>query len=284
MSATPATARALTHLSLFSGIGGIDLAATWAGFETVAFCERDAFCQRVLAHHWPGVPIYDAIESLDRATVAGLGPIDLLSGGFPCQPFSTAGKRLGTQDDRYLWPEMRRVIAAARPRWIVAENVAHIVRMALDDVLADLEDLDYTAGAVVLPACAVGAPHIQERCFIVAHTARSDGRAVGPRDRCPRRLETPAHCHPQPVANPSRLMGRARVRDLAHWESTLPPVGADGDAGARLGSRSRRGRVAHGLPSRLDRCRALGNAVVPQQIYPILSAIAVHLQTEEVDP
>src|SRR4051812_45727132 len=113
----------LTHLSLFSGIGGIDLAAQWAGFETVAFVEKDKFCQQILVKHWPEVPIYDEIKTFDGSVFAD---ITLLTGGFPCQPFSQAGKRRGKEDDRYLWPEMLRVISEAKPTWVVGENVAGI--------------------------------------------------------------------------------------------------------------------------------------------------------------
>lgn len=154
------------HIDLFSGIGGFSLAAHWAGFQTEVFCEQDQFCNQVLRKHWPTTPIVDDIRSMDGTRYAGA---ELLTGGFPCQPFSVAGKRGGASDDRYLWPEMLRVISDARPRWIVAENVPGIIGMALDDVLADLEEEGYETGALVLPACAVNAPHKRERVWIVAN-------------------------------------------------------------------------------------------------------------------
>lgn len=142
-------------IDLFSGIGGFALAAHWMGWETVAFCERDPFCQRILAKHWPTVPIHPDITTLDYGA---LPSADLVCGGYPCQPFSTAGKRKGADDDRALWPAMLAVITAVRPTWVVAENVAGHISMGLDDVLASLEDSGYTTWPVVIPACAVGAP------------------------------------------------------------------------------------------------------------------------------
>lgn len=299
----------LTHLSLFSGIGGIDLAATWAGFTTIALCERDAFCQTVLRRHWPGVPIYADIADLTDAVVAGLGPIDLLSGGFPCQPFSNAGKRLGQADDRYLWPEMRRVIAAARPGWVCAENVDDLVRLALDDVLVDLEALGYTGGAVVLPACAVGAPHIRERCFVVAH-ADCDGQSqpqgqlahVGRRhaDSGPPAGIAAEADSLEPARQPQRSAGdgtavgvdadshrehgAGRLAHLADGAGALLTDSTVG-AGRWLASEPRPHRVGDGLPRGLvgPSFRALGNAVVPSQVYPILRLIADHLREEAGD-
>jgi len=157
----------MTHIDLFSGIGGFALAAHWAGFKTEVFCERDEFCQKVLNKHWPAVPVISDIRDFDGSDYRGA---DLLTGGFPCQPFSTAGKRQGEADDRFLWPEMLRVISEARPTWIVGENVSGIISMALDGVLADLESEGYATQAFVIPACAVNAPHKRDRVWIVAYT------------------------------------------------------------------------------------------------------------------
>ena len=132
----------LTHVDLFSGIGGFALAARWHGMQTVGFCERDSWCQRVLAKHWPGVPIHGNIKSLEgdavRSWLAGHNQRrpDLLTGGFPCQPFSHAGKRLGETDDRALWPEMLRIISDVRPRWVLGENVTGIISLGLDSKLS----------------------------------------------------------------------------------------------------------------------------------------------------
>ena len=182
----------MKHLDLFSGIGGFALAASevWGDeYECVAFCDNDYFCQQVLTKNFPGVPIYGDIRELTADRLAadaesqqdrriqqskissnartGHQRIDLLTGGFPCQPFSNAGKKRGNQDDRYLWPEMLRVIRETKPAWVIGENVAGIIRMALDTVCVDLEGEGYSVQPFVIPAAAVGAPHRRDRVWIV---------------------------------------------------------------------------------------------------------------------
>lgn len=154
-------------LDLFSGIGGFGLAARWAGFETVAFCEIETFCQRVLRKHWPAVPVYSDIKKLDGKQYRGA--VDIVCGGFPCQPFSVAGQRRGQSDDRALWPHMLRVISDARPTWVVGENVSGLRSMGLDGICSDLESAGYTCRAYIVPALAVGAPHQRDRLWIIAH-------------------------------------------------------------------------------------------------------------------
>ena len=155
-----------THLDLFSGIGGFALAAKWNGYRTLAFCDCEPYAQAVLKKHWPDVPCHKDIREVRGELYAG---VTLLTGGFPCQPFSVAGKQRGKDDNRYLWPEMLRVIREARPAWIIGENVAGIVNLALDTVCADLEAEGYEVEPVIIPACAVDAPHRRDRVWIIAN-------------------------------------------------------------------------------------------------------------------
>ena len=163
----------LTHLSLFSGIEGLGLAAEWAGIETIGQCEWAEYPTKVLEKHWPDVPRWKDIRTLTGESFyerTGRRTVNIISGGFPCQPFSVAGKQRGKEDDRYLWPEMVRVIKELRPTWIVGENVAGIVRMALPDILSELEACGYRTRTFLIPACAVGARHRRYRAAIVAYT------------------------------------------------------------------------------------------------------------------
>lgn len=161
----------MTHASLFSGIGGFDLAAELAGWTNVFNCEIDPFCRKVLAYHFPNAIQYEDVKATDFTIHRG--GVDVLTGGFPCQPFSLAGKRRGTSDNRYLWPEMLRAIREIRPRWVVGENVLGIVNwsagMVFEQVCADLEGEGYEVQPFLIPACAVDAPHRRDRVWFVAH-------------------------------------------------------------------------------------------------------------------
>jgi len=291
----------LTHLSLFSGIGGLDLAAETAGFKTVGQCEWADYPTKVLEKHWPDVPRWRDIRTLTKESFyekTGLRTADIVSGGFPCQPFSVAGKRRGSDDDRYLWPEMLRVIQELKPRWVVGENVAGIVNMALDQVCADLESEDYSVQAFIIPACAVDAPHRRDRCAIIG--CRALERKHNGRGRRTYSLEN-SDCvrfgEPEVL---SQQQGRAKFErdgeDVAdsdngswsvRWDRELPAVEEAGTSRADHGGRTPEyvtgewwpaepnvGRVAYGIPSRVDRLKCLGNAVVPQQFYPVFQAIA----------
>lgn len=230
----------MRHLDLFSGIGGFALAARWADIETVAFCEIEEFPRKVLAKNFPGVPIHHDIKELDGKKYEG---IDIITGGYPCQPFSLAGKRRGAEDDRHLWPEMRRIIAQAKPAWIVCENVYGHVTMGIDDVLADLEANGYATQSFVVPACAVGAQHVRDRIWVVAY---SPGR--------------------------SKQQGGSRRHERALQGKVLP----SGRNRHYFQVASRSDRVANGIPRRVDRLRGLGNAIVPQIAYEILRAIMMY--------
>jgi len=231
-----------THLDLFSGIGGFALAARWAGFETVAFCEQDRFCQRVLERHWPGVPCVDDVHDLDGGDHKG---VTLLTGGFPCQPFSQAGKRRGEEDDRAIWPQMARVISEARPTWVLGENVAGLVSVGLDAMLSDLEGMGYATQTFIIPACALNAPHRRDRVWIVAY---SDGRG---RNAQPRICSKPQEgFSPHDAVRPDATLGKEKT-----WMAE-PDVE----------------RVVYGVSRKLDKTRVaqLGNAIVPQVAFEII--------------
>ncbi|WP_345807567.1 DNA cytosine methyltransferase [Bacillus pumilus] len=244
----------MKKIELFAGLGGIALAAEWAGIETVAFCEQNEFCQRVLRKNFPDVPIFDDARSLNRRLLEEKGVIEpgetigILSGGYPCQGESVIGKRKGGQDDRWLWPEMFRLTKELRPDWVVGENVAGHVTMGLDRVLSDLESEDYQTRVFVLPAVSVGAPHQRYRTFVVAHSGRkSKSQAYQAVDPFGSKRNTRGDLAGgiRPTVSPS------------YWQiHQSPAIGVD-----------------DGFPNRVDRSIASGNAVVPQQIYPIFKTI-----------
>lgn len=242
----------MKHLDLFSGIGGFALAARWAGIETVSFCEIEDFTRKVLEKNFPGVPIHHDIHDLDGSEYEG---IDLITGGYPCQPFSVAGKRRGKKDDRHLWPEMRRVIAQARPAWVVCENVDGHVTMGLDQVLTDLEADGYAARAVVIPAAAVGAKHPRNRVWIIGNAYRFDAAGSG---------KPAGTCVSTEKWEAAKTLKAGENRFFELGAGTTLPEGTT-YCGAL--------RELDGLPNRVDRLRALGNAIIPQVAYEILRTI-----------
>ena len=257
----------MRHLDLFSGIGGFALAARWVGWETVGFCEIDPYCQKVLRKHWPDVPIYDDVRELRGETV---GHVDIITGGYPCQPFSVAGKRRGEADDRHLWPEFARLIRELRPRWVLGENVAGHISMGLDDVLADLEGLGYSWEAFVIPACAVDAKHRRARLWIVGN-ANNEGESTGA-------INDETSELPQVVADTASSRQSGQGQPLERGGTTTAREGQTDNVesvsiGAKWSSEPDVGRVVNGIPKRVDRLRGLGNAIVPQIAELIFRAI-----------
>ena len=333
-------------LDLCSGIGGFSLGLQRAGMETVAFCEIDEFCRKILNKHWPHVPVFKDIKALANGSEGLIPGCDLICGGVPCQPFSGAGKQKGQGDtNRHLWPYMFEIVKQQKPAFVIVENVAGFVNMALDDVLSDLESEGYAAQSFVIPACAVDAKHRRDRVWVIAY---SDSAAVW---NLPERQEVGRHnvqagretvtAHDgeaQFVADTSskRLSGRSKK---ARWKEGAISKGhtrgdvanansewqqqsqgdqqesrgrfSDGSedvadssrqrmerhrtsgvkesqpsSGSRLPRRNsargepavwppepRVGRVAYGVPNRVDRIKGLGNAVVPQVVEVIGRAI-----------
>lgn len=171
----------MNALSLYSGIGGMDLGAHLAGIETVGFCEQDSFCRTILERHWPGVPIWESDEDVTAESVRFVfgGRIDLIFGGPPCQPFSVAGKQGGVADPRHRWPQMARIVAELRPSWVVVENVAGFGDVAERIVRPDLASCGYDTVRLDVPAAGVGAPHKRERIFVVAYAGHDGLRVRG---------------------------------------------------------------------------------------------------------
>lgn len=253
----------MRHLDLFSGIGGFALAARWAGFETVAFCEIEEFPRKVLAKNFPGIPIHKDIRELDGGEYEG---IELITGGYPCQPFSLAGKRSGKKDDRHLWPEMLRIITQARPAWVVAENVAGHLTMGLDKVLSELEAEGYSARPVIIPACAVNAPHRRDRIWIIANAGGEQYKSHSFKNKR------------QGTEKLSKAAMANTTRKLQHREGQARSAGRDESSNSsQWAFEPTMGRVAHGVPGRVDRLKSLGNAIVPQVVFEILKPIAMSL-------
>jgi len=305
-------------LDLFSGIGGFSLGLEWAGMSTKAMCEKDPYCKKVLAKHWPGLTIHEDIRDLDGKEYAN--SVDVVAGGFPCQPFSVAGERKGKLDDRHLWPEMFRVIKESKPRWVIGENVFGFINMALDDVQSDLESEQYEVRKFVLPAVAVDAKHRRDRCFIISYRReaqsmansrckserfslnRSGSERIGSEEKRQRSEEGDGFTNSgQALAYTNgerQLQQRGTEQEVGGWsgygseqdvthtnckrlevrESIGEHTQSELQTIERSDSKRREniwlpepgvGRVADGVPGRVDRLKGLGNAVVPQLIQAI---------------
>lgn len=282
----------MNHASLFSGIGGFDLAAEWMGWTNVFNCEWEEFPRRVLKHHFPNATQYGDIRELRASAYAGR--IDILTGGFPCQPYSLAGKRKGKDDERHLWPEMLRVIRECTPRYVVGENVRGLVGwnegLVFEEVCSDLEDCGYSVQPFVLPACGVGAPHRRDRVWFVAHSdnhgtvrtsRRYEGTSREERIQERHKVQQPdesncfwnasnTDCARKRQDNGQRKSRQFdQTRQIRNWEN-FPTVAAI------CGGND-------GLPKELDgitfskwrkeSIKAYGNAIVPQVALQIFKAI-----------
>jgi DNA (cytosine-5)-methyltransferase 1 len=338
-----------THVDLCSGIGGFALGFEWAQLSRpVLFCDTDDWCRRILRKHWSHVPIAEDVKDLANDPERLVPDCSILTAGYPCQPFSVAGKQRGAEDDRHIWPEIRTIVEAKRPDWCVFENVYGHIKLGLDEVLSDLEDIGYATRPFVVPACAVNAPHKRNRVWIIAHadsegesgrtidavkgqgelvgnaehdgsssTAirgehKEDARGTSKRKKASKqsartgergdtsnvadtdsndgrhgsgsksqerqaRVEHGRGGKRQPVERTSQSMAdtdsegsqgqwgqhrlpedkRERETSWTRWWEFEPPVG----------------RVANGVPRRVDRIRGLGNAIVPQIAQQIGTAI-----------
>lgn len=274
-------------LSLFSGIGGLELGLERAGMTTVGQVEIDEFCRRVLAKHWPEVPRHDDVRTAPAwwASEPVRPRADLVAGGFPCQGHSVAGKQRGTEDERWGWPWYRDVVAAVTPAWVLIENVPNLVRTGLLDVLGDLAQLGFDAWWNRVPAAAMGAPHRRWRLFLIAaHPDRVELRHEPGRGGWAFGADQAVVGHDGTawaVADPGGLDGRQGwsrgpaflgnpgnaepSQGLANADSE-PPIGTSAPWPERdpWATEPDVARVADGVPRGVDRRRALGNAVVPQ--------------------
>ena len=298
----------LNHLDLFSGIGGFSLGLEATGyFDTVAFCDFDPYCQKVLRKHWPWVTIYDDVKELnsERLSANGHTKIDIITGGYPCQPFSIAGRQKGEQDPRHVWPEMFRLVKELRPTWVIGENVSGHIKLGLDTVLENLESEGYSARAFSISASSIGANHQRERVWILAHSGctQHEGTLFGSQDENEigkenaHQFERPSQTSKSDVANTQGVSSYGR-EDRKHTEQRNTEREVRGESSNDANTDSERlegrwsqcglresqeegqigwsqwwqsepnvGRVAHGVPKRVDRLKSLGNSLVPMIPY-----------------
>lgn len=274
----------MKHLGLFEGIGGFSLAARWAGWETVAWCEWNDFGQRVLRHHFPDAEGHGDITKTDFRKYANR--IDVITGGFPCQPYSSAGKRKGKEDERHLWPEMLRVIREVQPSYVVGENVRGLTNwnggLVFDEVQADLEAEGYEVLPFLLPAASVNAPHKRDRIWFIAYSDRcADLRRSGKNESqgSEERLQERDSVWESDKSN--GLRGVNSDTNVHGLQGDFSEPQARGDVNGsptvtgweNYPSESPICRVDDGIPDRVDRVKAYGNAIVPQVAYEIFKVI-----------
>ena len=272
----------MRHVDLCSGIGGFSLGFEWAGLsEPILFCDVEPWCRRVLSKHWPDVPVASDVKELANDPDGLVPDCDILTAGYPCQPFSLAGERRGTEDDRHIWPFIFSIIQSKRPTWCVFENVYGHVSMGLDEVLSDLERESYATRPFVVPACATDAPHRRDRLWIICRNVGNtknercdewpDVKRKGSEDKQEQRLGVrgkPSGSG-QDVAdsNSEGLQGRQNARDTRQSRAQRNEQSArcsERPDGQNWLPEPAVGRVANGIPRRVDRLKGLGNAIVPQ--------------------
>jgi len=265
----------MRHVDLCSGIGGFSLGFEWAGLsKPVLFCDVEPWCRRVLSKHWPDVPVASDVKELANDPDGLVPDCDILTAGYPCQPFSLAGERRGTEDDRHIWPYILSIVKAKRPAWCVFENVYGHVSMGLDEVLSDLEGEGYAARPFIVPACAADAPHRRDRVWIIGrNVADTDiiywGSVKEPRKSKGQAWGQSSSNGSSDVAhsNSAGLQGRQNARDISQGRAQRDKQFArrsERPDGQNWLPESAVGRVANGIPRRVDRLRGLGNAIVPQ--------------------
>lgn len=290
-----------THGSLFSGIGGFDLASQWMGWENVFHCEWNEFGRRVLSHYWPNAVSYGDITKTDFTIWRGR--VDVLTGGFPCQPYSLAGKRKGKEDDRHLWPKMLRAIREIQPRWVVGENVYGIVGwndgVVFEEVQTDLESCGYSVQPFIIPAAGVGAPHKRDRIWFVAHSNNGDDRresreneGEGREERLRERHKVRESIESGEVwdAPDNQCLGSPR-QEHRQEESRFNTEANKGEWWSDFPNEPPICGRDDGFPDRLDgitfskwrneSIKAYGNAVVPQVVMQIFKAIEEYEQTHQ---
>lgn len=305
----------MKHLDLCSGIGGFALAARWADFETIGFCDIDPWCRKILRKHWPQLQITEDLKNLNVEKL--YGTIDLLTAGYPCQPFSAAGKQKAEKDPRHLWLDVFRIIKQSRPRWIICENVEGHIRLGYDTVHQNLESEDYSVWPFIIPASGIGARHRRNRIWIVAHANcddRRNGYSSEPQER-ETRLEYRGRSKRQFEQKSNKIMANSqsggdggcgnsnKEKGIFSGENAQSNCGSSDRGNGKITSdpnsarlqeawaeqsttrikqlwqqnywavEPNMGRVAHGIPDRVDRIKGLGNAIVPQIAFLIMKTI-----------